>query len=88
MRQRQLPAGDSANVTVSVARSPATGPGDRHATGNLSGRASGSEIQARVDGTGFSAGLQVRFHGDKQSVSIRPTEGTDVANVAITLRKG
>ncbi len=60
----------------------------RHATGNLSGRASGSEIQARVDGAGFSAGLVVRFHGDRQSVSIRPTEGTDVANVAITLHKG
>jgi hypothetical protein len=41
-----------------------------------------------VDGAGFSAGLDVRFHGDKQSVSIRPSSGTDVANVSITLRKG
>ncbi|MEJ0093271.1 MAG: hypothetical protein WDN46_07510 [Methylocella sp.] len=60
----------------------------RHATGNVTGRASGSEIVARVDGAGFSAGLDVRFHGDKQSVSIRPSSGTDVANVSITLRKG
>ncbi|MGO9673858.1 MAG: hypothetical protein ACLPSF_06765 [Methylocella sp.] len=60
----------------------------RHVSGNLSGRASASEIQARVDGPGFSAGLDVRFHGDRQSVSIRPTTGTDVANVSITLRKG
>lgn len=64
------------------------GEATRHVTGNISGRASGSEIQARVDGAGFSAGLQVRFRGDRQSVSIRPTGGTDVADVAITLRKG
>jgi len=79
----------TANVTVSGGAISGTWTeATRHATGNLSGRASSSEIQARVDGTGFSAGLQVRFHGDKQTVSIRPTEGTDVANVAITLRKG
>jgi hypothetical protein len=79
----------SANVTVSGGSiSGSWTEATRHATGNLSGRASSSEIQARVDGTGFSAGLQVRFHGDKQSVSIRPTEGTDVANVSITLHKG
>ncbi len=79
----------SANVTVSGGAISGTWTeATRHATGNLSGRASGSEIQARVDGAGFSAGLQVRFHGDKQTVSIRPTEGTDVANVAITLHKG
>ncbi len=59
----------------------------RHASGALTGRGSNSMIQARVDGAGFSAGLEVRFHGDNQSVSIRPTAGTDVANVAITMRK-
>lgn len=64
------------------------GEATRHASGNISGRASNNEIQARVDGAGFSAGLQVRFRGDRQSVSIRPTSGTDVSNVAITLRKG
>jgi hypothetical protein len=64
------------------------GEATRGVSGNISGRASTSEIQARVEGTGFSAGLQVHFHGDKQSVSIRPTGGTDVADVAITLRKG
>ncbi|VFU06978.1 hypothetical protein [Methylocella tundrae] len=60
----------------------------RHAMGNITGRGSNSEIMARVDGAGFAAGLQVRFRGDKQSVSIRPTTGTDVADVAITMRKG
>jgi hypothetical protein len=77
------------NVTVSGGAISGTwSEATRHATGNLSGHASSSEIQARVDGTGFSAGLQVRFHGDRQSVSIRPTEGTDVSNVSITLHKG
>ena len=64
------------------------GEATRHASGNITGHANGAEIMARVDGAGFSAGLQVHFHGDRQSVSIRPTGGTDVANVAITLRKG
>lgn len=79
----------SSNVTVNGGAISGTWTeATRHATGELTGRASGAEIQARVDGAGFSAGLQVRFHGDHQSVSIRPSEGTDVSNVAITLRKG
>ena len=79
----------SGNVTFSGGSISGTwGEATRHVTGNISGRASGAEIQARVEGAGFSAGLQVRFHGDKQSVSIRPSSGTDVADVAITLRKG
>ncbi len=60
----------------------------RHATGNVTGHASGSEIAAQVDGVGFSAGLDVRLHGDKQVVSIRPSNGTDVASVSISLHKG
>ena len=46
--------------------------------------------QLRLVGVSGETGdlVDVRFHGDKQSGSIRPTEGTDVANVAITLRKG
>jgi hypothetical protein len=79
----------SGNVTVSGGSISGTwGESTRGVSGNISGRASASEIQARVEGAGFSAGLQVHFHGDRQSVSIRPTGGTDVANVAITLRKG
>lgn len=60
----------------------------RHATGNITGRGSNTEIIATVDGAGFSAGVQVHFRGDKQSVSIRPSAGTDVGDVAITMRKG
>ncbi len=60
----------------------------RHLTGNITGRASNAEIQAIVESAGFSAGVQVRFQGDSQSVSIRPARGADAADVAITMRKG
>jgi len=61
----------------------------RGVSGNLSGRASGTEIVANVMGAGFTARLDVRTHGDKQSVTIRPQGGdTDVAAVSIALRKG
>lgn len=60
----------------------------RNVSGNISGRASSADIHARVDGAGFSASLEVRTHGDRQTVTIRPLSGTDLAAVAITLRKG
>lgn len=79
----------SANVTVSGgAVSGSWSEATRHATGALSGRASSSEISAQVNGAGFAAGLQVRFQGNRQTVSIRPTQGTDVSSVSISLRKG
>ena len=42
---------------------------------------------ANVAGAGFTAHLDVRTQGDKQSVTIRPQAGTDVAGVSIALRK-
>jgi hypothetical protein len=59
----------------------------RGVSGNISGRASRAEIVANVAGAGFTARLDVRIQGDKQSVTIRPQVGTDVAAVAIALRK-
>ncbi len=59
-----------------------------NASGNVSGRATSAEIQAHVAGAGFAASLTVRTHGSQQTVAITPHGGTDVANVAITLRKG
>ncbi|MEJ0094272.1 MAG: hypothetical protein WDN46_12795 [Methylocella sp.] len=79
----------SSNVIFnSGAISGTWGEATRHVTGNITGHASNAEIQARVDGAGFSAGIQVHFHGDRQSVSIRPTGATEVADVAITMRRG
>lgn len=57
-------------------------------SGNISGRASGVEIAANVVGAGFSAHLDVRTKGDRQSVTIKPQGGTDVMAVSIALRKG
>ncbi len=57
-------------------------------SGNISGRASGAEIVANVAGAGFTAYLDVRTQGDKQSVTIRPQDGAEVSAVSISLRKG
>lgn len=60
----------------------------RNVSGNISGRASRTEIQVQVAGGGFTASLDVRTRGNNQSVTIRPHGGTDVAAVSISLRKG
>jgi hypothetical protein len=60
----------------------------RGLSGNISGHATGAEISANVAGAGFTARLDVRTHGDRQSVTIRPQGGTNVSAVSISLRKG
>lgn len=64
------------------------GEATRNVTGSISGQATNAEIKANVAGGGFSAVLNVRTNGDRQSVTIKPQGGTDVAGVSITLRKG
>jgi hypothetical protein len=58
----------------------------RNATGSVSGRASGGNLQANIQGIGFLATLTVSTRGSSQSVAIRP-QGTDVSAVAITLSR-
>jgi len=60
----------------------------RGVAGNISGRASGAEIVVNVAGAGFTAHLDLRTQGDRQSVTIRPQGGTNVTAVSIALRKG
>src|SRR3984893_7271786 len=60
----------------------------RGVSGNISGRASGAGISANVAGAGFTARVDVRTHGDRQSVTLKPQGGTDVTAVSIALRKG
>jgi hypothetical protein len=60
--------------------------------GNVSGRARGSAILADVAGTGFAASMKVRTKGDReavamQSFTLRPRQGTDVANVSVALHR-
>jgi hypothetical protein len=59
----------------------------RGVSGNISGRVSGTEIVANVAGAGFTARLDLRTQGERQSVTIRPQGGTDVTAVSIALRK-
>jgi hypothetical protein len=55
--------------------------------GTVSGRASGRTIQGIVSGGSFSAGITLVTHGNRQSFTIRPSAGTDVAKVSVTLGK-
>ncbi len=57
-------------------------------SGSLSGRVRSSDIAVNVTGAGFTAHLDVRTHGDKQSVTIRPQGDSDISAVSIALRKG
>jgi len=58
----------------------------RGVSGSLSGRISGPNISALVEGTGFSAGVAVNTRGRSQSVNIKPG-GTDVTDVTVNLHK-
>jgi hypothetical protein len=59
----------------------------RGANGEISGRISGSQVNAMVAGVGFTAAFSVTTHGKTQSVSIRPQSGTDIRSVSITMHK-
>jgi hypothetical protein len=59
----------------------------RQVVGSVSGRISGGEIQAVATSPAFKANLAISTRGNQQSVSIR-SPGSEVAEVAITLRKG
>jgi hypothetical protein len=58
----------------------------RNITGSITGRLSGSSIQAVASAGLFSANLTLTTHGSKQQVSIR-IQGTEVTEAAISLSK-
>jgi hypothetical protein len=58
----------------------------RGVSGNLSGRISGPNISAIVDGPGFSAGVAVNTRGRSQSITIKPG-GTEITDVTVNLHK-
>jgi hypothetical protein len=60
---------------------------NRNVSGNVSGTARPGLIQARVDGSGFTAGLSISTKGNAQSVQIRPSGG-DIQAVAVDLHRG
>jgi hypothetical protein len=59
---------------------------NRNVSGNISGRVNGGQIQARIDGVGFSANLAVNTRGNRQSVTIE-SPGHEVTEVSVTLTK-
>jgi hypothetical protein len=58
----------------------------RNVSGSVSGRVNGSQIQARIDGAGFSASLVVNTRGDRQFVTIE-SPGHEVTEVSVTLTR-
>ncbi len=60
----------------------------RGISGSVSGHAMGPSIEARVMGGAFAANVRIRTRGSSQFVGITPQAGTDVATVAITMRRG
>jgi len=58
----------------------------RGVNGTVSGRAGGNQIQVYAQGSGFSAGLSMATHGNRQSVEIRPS-GADITAVSIALAR-
>jgi hypothetical protein len=56
----------------------------RGITGSLSGRASNGNIQATASAAGFSAGISVTTHGNKQSVAIKPDSQFKGASITLT----
>jgi hypothetical protein len=59
----------------------------RNVTGGVSGRVNGPVIQVLVTGVGFSAGISILTRGAAQAVAIRPSGGTDVVGVTVTLHR-
>jgi hypothetical protein len=57
----------------------------RGLSGNISGRASGRWIVANIAGGGFAARLNMRTQDGRQSVTLTPTAGANVAAVSIAL---
>ena len=58
----------------------------RNANGSISGRVSGSRIQATITGPAFTASLAMQTQGDRQSVNIR-SQGTELSAITIALRR-
>jgi hypothetical protein len=58
----------------------------RNASGSVSGRVSGGQIQARIGGAGFSARLTLNTRGDRQSVTIE-SPGHEITEVSVALTR-
>lgn len=57
----------------------------RGVTGEVAGRAERDQIVATVTGPSFSAGLSIYTKGRTQSVTIQPSSGAEITEVAVRL---
>jgi hypothetical protein len=58
----------------------------QHAAGQITGRATGNNIQARAEGQTFSALLGMATHGGRQTISIQ-SPGSQFSDVTINLNR-
>jgi hypothetical protein len=58
----------------------------RNASGTISGRATGDQIQAAARGQNFAANLSLVTRGNRQTISIR-SEGTEISGVSVALSR-
>ena len=59
----------------------------RNASGSLSGRANGDQINVAARGQNFAADLSLTTRGNRQSISIRPQGQTDIRGVSLALER-
>jgi len=59
----------------------------RNASGTVSGRAGSGGVEANVVGPNFSAGLTVSIRGDRQAVTITPSQGSALTQASISLAR-
>jgi hypothetical protein len=59
---------------------------NRNVSGHVSGRVSGSHIEARIEGLGFSASMAIKTNGDRQSVTVQ-SPGHEMTEVSLALTK-
>ena len=58
----------------------------RNVSGRVSGRVNSGQVQARIEGPGFSAGMTINTRGNRQSVTIS-SPGHEITQVSIDLTK-
>lgn len=58
----------------------------RNTSGSVAGRVNGGQIQAQIEGPGFTASMAINTRGNRQSVSIQ-SPGHEVTQVSIEMTK-
>ncbi len=76
--------------TVAVRGTQLTGKWNevtRDTAGNISGTITSTGIQAKIDGTGFTAYMAMSIEANRQLITIEPSGATAISEVAITMTR-